>query len=489
MRSRDVFDNLSPLDHRYWETNRELFDALADRLSDRASVRECVKVEIALLKAHLAARGLSSEERFRELDALEGSVDPGEVAREEAKTRHNIRALVNILASKVPAELAHLVHLGATSADILDTARALQFRSAVLEVLLPLLARVLAQVARIAEEEAETAQVGRTHGRHAVPITFGFAMAEYAARLGKCLPRIEELARDLRGKLAGATGSYNALAIVYPDPEGVEAAFLSFLDLRPSEHSTQIVEPEYLLRLLLELNVAFGILANLADDLRHLQRQEIDEVRESFAGSQVGSSTMPQKRNPWNCEHVKSLWKAFAPRVLTFFLDQISEHQRDLTNSASERFAVEFLAGLGAAANRIHGVLCSLSVDREQMGLNLRSGGGAVMAELAYILLAESGRADAHEEVRRLTLAAEAEGISFAEALERRPLLRQDLSARLIALGHPDPWGFFVAPERYRGLAAQKARALGKKYLELARRWQNGPVRATRTTSKPTEAP
>ena len=104
---------------------------------------------------------------------------------------------------------------------------------------------------------------------------------------------------------------------------------------------------------LLELNTAFGIVANLADDLRNLQRSEIDEVREPFGSRQVGSSTMPQKRNPWNCEHVKSLWKAFAPRVMTFFMDQVSEHQRDLTNSASARFVPEFIAGLTAAANRM----------------------------------------------------------------------------------------------------------------------------------------
>ena len=471
MQSRDIFDNLSPLDHRYWQANPELFDSLSLWLSDRASVRACVRAEIALLKAHLTIRGLGKPERFRELDDLASSVDPEEVAREEEKTRHNVRALVNVLQRKVPKDLAPLVHLGATSVDILDTARAVQLRGAVREVLLPLLARVLAELSRLAVDEAETPQVGRTHGRHAVPITFGFAMAEYASRLGKCLPRLDELAGDLRGKLAGATGSYNALSMIYPEPERVEEVYLGFLDLKPSEHSTQLVEPEYVLRLLVELNVAFGVLANLADDLRHLQREEIDEVRESFGSSQVGSSTMPQKRNPWNSEHVKSLWKAFCPRTQTFFMDQISEHQRDLTNSASERFSVEFLAGLGAAANRMLKVLKSLHVDRERMMRNLNSSGGAVLAEPAYILLAEAGRADAHEEVRVITLEAEREGVSFSEALKRRPEIRKILQERLAALGCADPEGFFTAPELYRGLAAQKARTLGEKYGALARRW------------------
>ena len=113
------------------------------------------------------------------------------------------------------------------------------------------------------------------------------------------------------------------------------------------------------------------MIANLADDLRNLQRTEIGEVREEFSATQVGSSTMPQKRNPWNSEHVKSLWKSFAPRVMTFFMDQISDHQRDLTNSASSRFVAEYLAGFALAADRMRSVLTGLRVDRERMAENI----------------------------------------------------------------------------------------------------------------------
>jgi len=252
----------------------------------------------------------------------------------------------------------------------------------------------------------------------------------------------------------------------YPDPEAVEKRFLSRLGLEPSEHSTQLVEPEPLLRLLLELNAAFGVLANLADDLRNLQRTEIGEVRESFSAGQVGSSTMPQKRNPWNSEHVKSLWKAFSPRVATFYMDQISEHQRDLTNSASERFIVEYLAGLVAAANRMFSVLKGLYVDRERMAANLGMTGGAVLAEPAYILLAESGEADAHEKMRRITLLCEKEGLSLPEALKREGV-RELLEKRLDSLGVEGCASFFEEPRRYRGRAAEKARAIGGKYREL----------------------
>jgi adenylosuccinate lyase len=466
METRDIFENLSPLDHRYWIANRELFDSLSAILSEKAQVRCCARVEAALLLTHLELRGLSTPALESSILAAADSIDPAEVYEEEETTRHNIRALVNVLQRKVPTEHASLVHLGATSVDILDTARSLSLKEAADRVVLPLLARVELELCRLAVDEAETPQVGRTHGQHAVPLTFGFAMAEYASRLGKSVLRAQGLARDLRGKLAGAVGSYNALSMSYPDPEAVERRFLARLGLEASEHSTQLVEPEHVLRLLLELNAAFGVIANLADDLRNLQRTEIGEVRESFSGGQVGSSTMPQKRNPWNSEHVKSLWKAFSPRVATFYMDQISEHQRDLTNSASERFVTEYVAGLCAAANRMLSVLKGLAVDRERMASNLGMTGGSVLAEPAYILLAESGEADAHERMRRITLLCEKEGLTLRQALEREGALPA-LTRRLAALGVEGADSFFEEPQRYRGRAAERARAIGEKYRGL----------------------
>ena len=468
METRDVFDNLSPLDHRYWIANRELFDSLSSILSEKAQVRCCARVEAALLITHLELRGRSDPLLSASINAAAESIDPAEVYEEEEKTRHNIRALVNVFQRKVRPDVANLVHLGATSVDILDTAKSLALKGASTIVVLPLLARVALELCRLAVDEAETPQVGRTHGQHAVPLTFGFAMAEYASRLGKCVLRASSLTGDLRGKLAGAVGAYNALSMSYPDPETVERLFLARLGLEPSEHSTQLVEPEHALRLLLELNTAFGVIANLADDLRNLQRTEIGEVRESFAQGQVGSSTMPQKRNPWNSEHVKSLWKAFSPRVATFFMDQISEHQRDLTNSASERFVPEYLAGLSAAANRMLSVLKGLVIDRPRMAANLGLTGGAVLAESAYILLAESGEAGAHEKMRRITLLCEKDGLTLRQALEREGVLGS-LTRRLEALGVVEAGSFFDQPHRYRGRAAERARVIGEKYRGLMR--------------------
>jgi adenylosuccinate lyase len=323
--------------------------------------------------------------------------------------------------------------------------------------------------------------VGRTHGQHAVPITLGFAFAEYVSRLGKSILEIEKRSKELKGKLSGAVGAYNATSMIVKDPQELERLYLAELGLEPSEHSTQLVEPEYLLRLLLEFNVAFGIIANLADDLRNLQRSEIGEVREGFGAQQVGSSTMPQKRNPWNSEHVKSLWKAFMPRVTTFFMDQISEHQRDLSNSASMRFIADYTTGFCLAVSRMTKVIEDLGADRERLAANLRgcgnSGGisagipGGVMAEPAYILLAETGVSDAHEVIRRVTLAAEKEKTSFAAALAKEKELLEKIGEKLVQLGlinsAAEVLSFFENPQVYSGLASKKARYLAEKYSKL----------------------
>jgi adenylosuccinate lyase len=460
MPARDIFANISPLDHRYLLANGELFELLAAHLSENGRVRTCVRVELALL-AELVALDPSIPDReaiARALADLERQgIPPEEVNAEEEKTRHDLRALVNVLKRRVPAAVRPLVHLGATSYDIRDTAAALQVRGALREAILPLLLRLERVLIELARREAATPQVGRTHGQFAVPITFGFAMAEYVSRLGKSIERLEARTGDLRGKLAGAVGAYNATGLIVRDPRGFEARVLGRLGLRASDHSTQIVEPEYLLLVLLELNTAFGILANLADDLRSLQRSEIDEVREGFADTQVGSSTMPQKRNPWNSEHVKSLWKAFAPRVVTFFMDQVSEHQRDLTNSASSRFVAEYLAGFAAAANRMLSVLQSLEVARDRMASNLDAAGDTVLAEAAYILLAIAGETEAHEVLRRAAREGAARGRRLVEVLHGEPQVWERLRKALAERGAVDPEAFFARPAAYSGLASQVA--------------------------------
>lgn len=467
MEERNIYRNISPLDHRYLLSSRETFEHLSNYLSEEGNVRYCVHVEAALL-AEYVDRFLDGNEKLKEqVDSLPNRIGAEEVYREEEKTRHNIRALVNVIKRKLPEKLHPYVHLGATSVDVLDTATGLRVRDAVRKVVMPLMIDIEEYLIDISTRNAATPQVGRTHGQHAVPITFGFALAEYVARFGKTIREVDARSKQLRGKLAGAVGAYNALSLIVDDPLDFERSVLARLGLDPSEHSTQLVEPEHLLRLLLEINVAFGILANLADDLRNLQRSEISEVRENFGAAQVGSSTMPQKRNPWNSEHVKSLWKAFAPRTMTFFLDQISEHQRDLTNSASQRFIADYLAGFTAALTRTKKILAGLQVDGLRMQANLDDAGDLVLSEAAYILLATAGDPDAHELIRKITLRCEASHTRLLPELRAEAGVWHLISTQLEKTLAIDPEEFFSNPALYRGLAAERAVTIGSDYKRL----------------------
>ena len=447
---RDIFANLSPLDHRYYASNPELFEELADYLSENALVHYELLVEAALVKT-LARRGLCSAGIAEEIARACVEVSPEEVYEEEERTQHNIRALVNCIQRRASTGARPFVHLTATSVDIMDTANALRLRQVAEKVVLPRAAGLLRILIDLARRERETLQIGRTHGQHAVPITFGFAMAQYVARLGDRIEAVAAAVGRLRGKMAGAVGAYNASALFFPDPEVFEAETLAELGLEPAPISTQIVPPEPVLDYLHALVSTLGVLANLADDLRHLQRTEIGEVAEAFGAAQVGSSTMPHKRNPWNFEHVKSLWKEFTPRIITHYLDQISEHQRDLTNSASSRFIPEIVAGLTAALDRLIKVLPRLLVDRERMQANFDLTRETIIAEPLYLLLAYLGEEKAHETVRLLTLEAESEGTTLRRLLadhpERFPFLEKMTEEQRRLL---------IEPEKYTGRAAAK---------------------------------
>ncbi len=400
----NVFDTISPLDYRYYGGDQRTFEKLSPYVSEAANIRYQLKVEAAIVKA-LAKEGKCPEKVAKEIQHACEKVTPEEVHEEEERIQHNIRALVNCVASKVSEEARPYVHLFATSADIMDTATALRLKELTRDVLLPDLIELELQLINMAMENAETIQMGRTHGKHAEPITFGFALALYVDRLGNRIQYIDAAGRNLRGQFSGAVGAYNALALVFPeDPAGFEQAVLRELGLKPSDGgiSTQIVEPEYVTDLVYATVSCFSVLANLADDIRHLHRTEIGEVQERYDEQNVGSSTMPHKVNPKYFENVKSLWKAIMPRMITVFMDQISEHQRDLTNSASSRFVPEVFAALVYAANRLKDSLGRIQIDSQRMRDNLSMSKDSIIAEPLYILLALNGVPDAYAYTRKL---------------------------------------------------------------------------------------
>jgi adenylosuccinate lyase len=421
------FDAASPFDARYYFADTAFYERLHPYVSEAAQVQYLARVEAALVQT-LADRGLCSQEIAADVARACKAVTPAAVYDEERRIQHNIRALVNCIRDGVGPTAKPFVHLFATSADIMDTARALSLKEVTRDVLVPMAVDLIRATIKLARDHAATPQMGRTHGQHAVPLTFGFAMALYVSRFGQRLELLVAAARNLRGKFAGAVGAYNALALYHPEnPAAIEKQLMDRLGLTAPEISTQVTQPEYMVDFVNALASFWGVMANMADDFRNLQRSEIREIRDRKAvdarTAVVGSSTMPHKVNPKDFENVKSLWKAYVPRVLTVLMDQVSEHQRDLTNSASMRFVTEFVAAFAYGVHRLHGSLLAIDPDAARMKQTLDEGKDPVTAEPLYILLSLAGHPDAHEQARVLALQARSKKTTLAEAIRAEPAI------------------------------------------------------------------
>jgi adenylosuccinate lyase len=449
MPMRNIFENISPLDHRY-SLREDEYKQYQSFFSEKAKVKFQAEVEVALVKT-LAERDICSMKIFSEVEAAARTINVEEVYEEEIKTKHNIRALVNCLQKKVSKEARPYIHFTTTSFDIVDTANSLRYKKAVEKLVLPKLKKLEKKLMELSLREKETIQIGRTHGQAAVPVTIGFTLAEYVSRLGNRIKAVQQSGGQLKGKISGAVGAYNASHLFFENPTDFEEDVLAKLDLEPGIHSTQIVEPEFMTDFIHSIVSCFGVLANFSDDMRHLQRSEIGEVGEYFSEDQVGSSTMPHKRNPINYENVKSMWKEFMPRMVTLYQDQISEHQRDLTNSASARFIPEIIVGLLSSTNRLLRVVEKFIVDKENLRRNFNNYKEMVVAEPLYILLASYGHPNAHEVVRKMTLVAEEGGLPLRKLIKERNELKpywEKFSEKQRKL--------LINPENYTGIAAKK---------------------------------
>jgi adenylosuccinate lyase len=391
-----LFDSFSPTDYRY------SVKALKPYLSEETFIKYKAKVESSLVRV-LAKRGFCSQEVAHEVELASREIRAEEVYQEDERVKHDVRALVNILRKRVSDKAKPFIHAMATSYDIVDTANALRYRDAVREVLLKDMITLEKIWIALARREKDTIQIGRTHGQHAEPITFGFTIAQYVNRWGDRILKVKEATDHLVGKFSGAVGAYNAASLFFEDPESLEREILSIVHLKPAELSTQIVPPETFTDFIHSLVSSFGVLANYARDMRNLQRSEIGEVGEPYHQEQVGSSTMPQKRNPINFENVESAWKKFMPQMITMYLDQVSEHQRDLTNSLTQRYIPELLVIFTSSIRKMIRITKKLRVDKVNIHRNFQMNSDMLIAEPLYVLLAFYGHPNAHEHVRKLT--------------------------------------------------------------------------------------
>ncbi|MFQ5591129.1 MAG: lyase family protein [Phycisphaerae bacterium] len=457
MPDRDVtsFDFISPLDARYYGTDKSFFDALHPYLSEQATLTYQLKVEQAIV-AELEQMGVAPPGASALVAQAVSKITPADIYAQEQRIQHNIRALVNCIRERLPAKVCGYVHLFATSNDIMDTARSVALRDACREVVVPDLYALIRTIIARARDYAGTIQIGRTHGRYAEPITVGYWLANYVERLGTRAELIVRTAGDLRGKFSGSVGAHNALALNWPDdPAAFESRMLSRLGLRPSDNciSTQVVHAERLTDLGHALVSTYSVFANLADDFRHLMRSEIDELQEMVDAARVGSSTMPHKVNPKNFENVKSLWKAFMPRMITLYLDQVCEHQRALTNSASGRFFNELLAIVDYAARRLRAAIEQTDVCPEAIDRNLSASSDWIVAEPLYIALALDGHPDPYGASRSLVVQARERGEGLLTFLTTN-----DEAQKVLARLTPVHREIVLDPRKYIGDAEVRTR-------------------------------
>ena len=446
-------DGIDPLDGRYFDAE------ISKHLSEKTRIIYQARLEGALAST-LADWGICDKSLADEINKAAKNIDIEKVQKEEETTRHDIKAIVNTIKAEISDEAKPYVHFGATSYDIVSNASALQFKDAIQELVLPRLAELIETLTGLADTYKSQPQIGRTHGQHAVPITFGFALSEYVSRLRLSGEALHELSQNLHGKFSGAVGAYNALSIFIDDPIKFEKDILKKIGIQPSESSTQIVPAEVMIRLLDELAITSGIMANLAHDMRHLQRTEINEIRERFEEGQTGSSTMAHKRNPWNFENVVSMSKQVLGQIVSANLNISSEHQRDLTDSASARFYPIVLASVASMTKRLNSIMGKIEVDEQSMQKNLEMTAGAIAAEPLYLLFEKYGHTLAHEKAKKLAHTA----IDLDQPLVDVITVDEEAKAYWDKFSEKEQ-AIITAPEKnYFGLATKKTEMIVKNY-------------------------
>jgi len=369
--------------------------------SEEARLGCWLEVELALVE-ELAARGDVPAEAAATL-RRDARVDVARMQAIEAEVKHDVIAFVSSVAEKLGDE-SRFLHLGLTSSDVVDTAFAMQLRDAA-DLLVADLDRLRAAVRTQAERHKHTVMIGRTHGIHAEPITFGLKCAGWYAELGRGRRALDE-ARALiaTGKLSGAVGTFAS------NPPEVEAGVCRRLGLRPEPIATQVIPRDRHAHFFTRLAVVAGTCERIATEIRHLQRTEVGEVLEPFGRGQKGSSAMPHKRNPILVENLTGLARLVRSYAVAALENMALWHERDISHSSVERvIAPDATIVLDFMLTRLTGVIEGLEVRPEAMMQNLERLGGAVCSEQVLLALVRRGvrRDDAYRLVQRHALAGD----------------------------------------------------------------------------------
>lgn len=413
---------------------------------DRSTLQRWLDTEAALARAE-AALGLvpdaAAEEIGRAADA--SLYDLAAIKAEMDRTAHPIVPLVRAMAARCGGGAGAWVHWGATTQDILDTGLVLQMKAAT-----DLLARDLAALegllAGLAREHRTTPMAGRTHGQQALPITFGYKLAVWIDEVRRHRARLRDMRpRVLVGQFSGAVGTFAAIGA--PGPEVAER-MMADLGLGAPAISRHVAK-DGVVEFACTVAMIAGSMGKIAHEIATLQRTEIGELEEPFPPGKVGSSTMPQKRNPAICEAIQALARAAKACVLPAFDGLVAENERDKVANEGERDLVSRVCcHTHAALAKTLYVIGGLTVRTGRMRANLDLTGGLLLSERVMMALAARiGRQRAHDLVYEAAMAAYEAGGSFRDRLVALPEVQD-------AIG-PDALDDLLDPAAYTGLAAE----------------------------------
>ena len=394
-------------------------------------LQRMLDVEAALAWAHGEVGNISRKDAEKIVQmASVRHVKLSRVKEIEREIKHDVMSLVRALAEACGPSGAY-VHLGATSSDIGDTASALQLKDAT-ELIMQRLDELEKTLVEGAEKYKKTIMIGRTHGQHALPTTLGFKLALWMRQNSRNIQRLRQCSeRLLVGKMSGAVGTQAGLG---PHAMKIQELVMKRLGIKPAEISSQIVPRDLHGELVCLFAIIASTLDNIATEIRELQRTEIGELFEPFEKErQVGSSTMPHKRNPELCERICGLAKIMRSLVVPALENIPTWHERDLTQSSAERFLIpESCILLDYMLLLMTKVLKNLEVDEQRMLRNLELTQGRTMSEAVMLTLTRKGmnRQEAHELIRDLAIRSKTEKRSFKEILLKNDTVKRMLSQR-----------------------------------------------------------
>ena len=390
--------------------------------SDQTRLANWLEIELLAVEAWAELGAVPEEDARAARQRATFTVEA--VAERERTTRHDVAAFVDVVAASVGAE-GRWIHFGLTSSDVLDTGLALQLRAAA-DVLLADVERLLGAVKRRALEHRDTVCIGRSHGVHAEPTSFGHKLAVFAFQLDRDRERLRRAREVISvGAISGAVGSYASV-----DPR-VDERVCARLGLRPAEASTQVIQRDRHAEYVAALAVCASTLDALATEVRHLARTEVREVQEPFAPGQKGSSAMPHKRNPVISERVSGLARVIRGHAVTALENVALWHERDISHSSAERLILPDATGLLAHMLRdMTRVMDGLEVYPDRMREHALALGQIAWSQAVLLALVDAGlgRDAAYAIVQRAAAAAWDDGTPFRETIEADPEVAANLA-------------------------------------------------------------